>query len=195
MGGAVILGSSSTVAAAASSAPSSTTPASLRVRVISVTGTVGVYVPGLASHGPQLERIVFTLRGAPSGSPVVCKIGMFHLGKQVGETIVGVGAATRKFAVVNVTGHNFVGKPSDAHMQCRIRTAVTVPNVVGQSVKSSRDPPMRKLSSLWLFAAVDHQPSTAPVGTVIAQFPPSGSHEESGGGVNLTVSFWPPRSP
>src|ERR1700679_3547498 len=107
MGGAIALGCSSPITAAASSAPSSTTPANLRVRVISVTGTVGVYIPGLASPGSQIERIFFTLRGAPSGSPVVCKVGVFHLGRQVGETIVGVGAATREFAVVNVTGHNF----------------------------------------------------------------------------------------
>jgi hypothetical protein len=193
-GGAIALGCSSAGAAVPSSVASSTTPGNLSAKVTSVTATLEPYNPQFSHHGIPAEQIAFTLSGAPDRSQVVCKVGVFHLGKQVGGTFVGFSGATSQSTSVEVAGDNFAGKPSDAHVQCRIRTVVTVPGAIGKSV--STDSPKRQLSSLWLYVAVVHQSSTtAPVGTVVAQTPPPGSREPTGSIVTLTVSSGPPGSP
>jgi hypothetical protein len=104
------------------------TPATLGVQVSSVTPTLEAYNPQLASHGIPAEQVHFTVDGLPTpttGLYLHCSIQVFHAGKQVGATSVVTGAAASQSVSVQVTGDNFTGKPSDAHVICSVNAKPT----------------------------------------------------------------------
>ncbi len=133
--GVIALGCSSATPAASSRS----TPGSLKVNVTSVTPTLEPYNPQLSNHGIPAEQVNFTVIGLPTpptDTYLHCHVAVSHSGQQVGTTsmVAGVsatpppppllgpyetrGGKSRQSVSVEVTGDNFEGQPSDAHVAC-----------------------------------------------------------------------------
>lgn len=110
------------------SGPATTNSTNLSVQVTSVTATLLPYNPQLSNQGIPAEHIEFTVGGLPPSaapSSFRCNIEVFHSGRQVGMTSVGTGAppeytTSSQSVGVAVTGGSFAGRPSDAHISCRV---------------------------------------------------------------------------
>lgn len=105
-----------------------TNPADLSVQVTSVTATLLPYNPQVSNRGIPAEHIDFTVSGIPASSAPSsfrCNIEVFHSGRQVARTSLGTGAPpeytnSNQSVGVAVTGGGFAGRPSDAHISCRV---------------------------------------------------------------------------
>jgi hypothetical protein len=110
------------------SGPATANPTNLRVQVTSVTATLLPFNPQLSNRGIPAEHIDFTVSGLPptsAPSSFRCDIEVFHSGRQVGMTSFGTGAppdyiTSSQSVGVAVTGGSFAGRPSDAHISCRV---------------------------------------------------------------------------
>ena len=107
-------------------------PVTLGVHVTSVTATWLPYNPSTSGGGIPGELVSFTVSGLPVESYLHCNIGVFHSGRKVGATSIVTGAVaspTRSESVsVEVSGDNFAGRPSDAHVVCRANSNPTIGN-------------------------------------------------------------------
>jgi hypothetical protein len=93
----------------------------LKVQVTSVTPTLEPYNPQLSNHGVPAEQVNFTVSGLPTSSThpyLHCHVAVSHSGRQVGVTSMVAGATASQSGSVEVTGNNFDGQPSNAHVAC-----------------------------------------------------------------------------
>lgn len=95
----------------------------LPVTVTSVTATTTPYDPTHASAGYPAEQVNFTVGGSPTGS-LTCQIVILYNGTVVGSATYGRGlpagspSSLQESATVDVSGDNFDGNPSNAHVTC-----------------------------------------------------------------------------
>jgi hypothetical protein len=86
------------------------------------------YNPQVASGGIPAEHVIFKVSGLPTstGPYLRCTVTVFHMGQPVGTTSLGAGASVSQDSThqldVQVTGENFAGQPSDAHVVCTTTT-------------------------------------------------------------------------
>jgi hypothetical protein len=126
--GALSLGCNSLPSATPGSAPSPAAAGALGVLVTSVRATLLPYNPALSTHGIPAEQVNFKVSRIPVSSATSsfrCDIEVFRSGRQVGATAVSTGApsgysTSSQSVSVEVTGSNFAGQASDAHVVCRV---------------------------------------------------------------------------
>ena len=96
------------------------------MKVISVTAALDPYNPQVASGGIPAEHVIFKVSGLPTstGPYLRCTVTVFHMGQPVGTTSLGAGASrdSTERLDVQVSGENFAGQPSDAHVVCSTTT-------------------------------------------------------------------------
>jgi hypothetical protein len=117
------------------------TPPTLGVQVTSVTPTLEPNNPQLSNHGVPAEQVRFTVDGLPTPSTGLylhCRLEIFHSGRQVGATSVVTAAAASQSVNVEVSGDNFAGAPSDAHVECSVNASPVVTPTAANAPSRSR---------------------------------------------------------
>jgi hypothetical protein len=107
------------------STPATTTaPRSLSVQVTSVKVMLEPYDPHYTNQAIPAAAVNFTVSGLPTAltapSHLRCEIKVFNSGRQVGTMSWVTPANSSQAVLVQVNEDDFVGRPSDAHVVCRV---------------------------------------------------------------------------
>lgn len=128
---------SSVAACSSTSTTPPTTPGTVLTKVTSVNATLDPYNPMVTNQGIPAEQVDFNLLGnVPPNRSVSCQVSVLRFGHLVGTTTITGGTAlvnpqtnmgplpgggSMGVSVENIKGGTFNGKPSDAHVVCRLR--------------------------------------------------------------------------